>query len=109
MSVDSNRLLLEMERILRETNKAIINPEFEALQVTDLEPTVAITARARAAYLKKLVELSNTHTEGLPSEEEIQELRLLRLTFDELISAAQAMHTAIERGYLDVGVTTADT
>lgn len=105
MSVDVKRLLMEFERALRDTNKAIINPEIEVLKVADLEPILAMVARARAAYLKSLLALANACPNNLPNEEQIAELKNSRVIYDELLSASKALQVAIERGYLDVGTT----
>lgn len=103
MNMDVKRLLMEFDQALRETNKAIINPEVAVLKVADLEPVLAIVARARAAYLKNLIELANIYPDGLPDENQMAELKKCRLMYDELLNASQALQTAIERGYLDVG------
>jgi len=108
MSVDVNRLLMELDRVLKDTNKAVINPEIDVLQITDLEPVLAMVARARAAYLKRLFELAGETPEGLPALDKIETLRASRVTYEELLSASQALETAIERGYLDVGSTRSD-
>lgn len=105
MSVDVKRLLMEFERALRDTNKAIINPEIDVLKVADLEPVLAMVARARAAYLKSLFDLAGECPEGLPDATQIESLKKNRITYDELLNASQALQTAIERGYLDVGTT----
>ena len=105
MSLDVKRLLMEFERTLRDTNKAIINPEIAVLKVVDLEPVLAMVARARAAYLKSLIELADNCPDGLPNENQIAELKKRRVTYDELLNASQALQAAIERGYLDVGAT----
>lgn len=105
MSVDVKRLLLEYERAMRDTNKAIINPQIAVLKVSDLEPVLAMVARARAAYLKSLFELADVCPSGLPDESQVAELKTRRDAYDELLKASQALQTAIERGYLDVGAT----
>lgn len=103
MSLDANRLLMEFDHALRETNKAIINPEIEVLKVAELKPVLAMVARARAQYLKKLFSLAKECPEDLPDAEQIASLKKLRITYDELLSASRALEAAIERGYLDVG------
>ena len=39
---------------------------------------------------------------GLPSKDQVRQLRTIRETFDELVAAANALETVIQRGYLDV-------
>lgn len=101
MSVDINRLLLELERALRTVNREVINPEFAALKIDDLEPAIRMVAQARCAYLKGFFELSAADG-GPPSPSQIEELSVLRHRYEELLHASQALETAIERGYLDV-------
>jgi hypothetical protein len=61
-----------------------------------------LVARSRAEYLKELFDLASVVCEDLPSPDQIAHLRKLRITFDELVTAAKALNIAIERGYLDV-------
>ncbi|MGV6859764.1 MAG: hypothetical protein ACWA5X_12440 [bacterium] len=101
-SLDNNRLLLEIDRTIRNLNRETINPEIPELTLRDLEPVLAMVARARAKYLKELLDLSSVVENGLPSHEQIHKLSQLRHSFEELINGAKALETAIERGYLDV-------
>lgn len=101
-SLDNNRLLLEIDRTIRNLNRETINPEIPELTLRDLEPVLAMVARARAKYLKELLDLSCVVENGLPSHEQIHKLSQLRHSFEELINGAKALETAIERGYLDV-------
>lgn len=100
-SVEHNRMLLEMGKALRETNRGIINPQIPSLSLNDLRPAMELVARARAEYLKGLLELSKVQ-KGLPTDDEIEQLHKLRYTYEELVAGVQAMETAIERGYLDI-------
>ncbi len=103
MGVDNNRLLLEIDAARSELNRQVINPLFGKLTVDALTPVMTMVARARAAYLKELFDLPECAGEASgPQAGQIQKLKLLRITFEELVSASQAMETAIERGYLDV-------
>ncbi|RRJ84264.1 hypothetical protein [Aestuariirhabdus litorea] len=98
---DSNRLLLELEKKRRDINRAIINPRIDELSLDDLEPILSMVANARADYLCALFALTTGDT-GIPNEDQVEELRLRRQTFDELVSAVNALETVIQRGYLDV-------
>ena len=102
MSTDNNRLLLEIDRTIRDISRDTINPEIPELSVTDLEPVIRLTARARALYLKELFDLADVVGEGMPSQQQIDKLAELRLHYEELVAGAQAMEIAIQRGYLDV-------
>ena len=101
MTIDSNRLLLELEKARREVNRAIINPEIRELSLEELQPMLELVAHVRAAYVSEFLELAST-TRTVPSAEQIDRLAELRRAFDELVAAANAVETMISRGYLDV-------
>jgi hypothetical protein len=101
-SSDNNRLLLEIDKSIRELNREVINPAIDKLMIDDLKPAMTLVARSRAEYLKELFDLASVVGDDLPSPDQITHLRKLRMTYDELVAAAKALNTAIERGYLDV-------
>ncbi len=101
-STDNNRLLLEIDKSIRELNREVINPAIPKLAMADLEPAMKLVARSRAEYLKELFDMASVVGQGLPSPDQINHLRNLRMTYEELVAAAKALSTAIERGYLDV-------
>lgn len=105
MNQDTNRLLMELEHAMRAINHQVINPQISELTIDDLRPFLQLAANARARYLKALFELgAGEHgPDGRPSEAQFETLRQLRAEYDELVSGAQAIETAIQRGYLDVG------
>lgn len=98
----NNRLLLELEQAIRRINQEVINPEIAELTINDLCPVLKMVARARADYLKKLFDLAGVNKNGALSSGQINELRELRITYDECVAGAQALETAIQREYLDV-------
>ncbi len=102
MPADKNRLLLEIDKTIRDVNREVINPEIPELTLDDVMPVMQMVARARAVYLKELFDLAVVAGEKMPSPDQIKQLRLLRVMYDELINGAQALETAIQRGYLDV-------
>ena len=102
MPMKNNRLLLELEQAMRTINQDIINPEIPELTLKKLNPVLKMVAQVRAAYLNTLFEMAQQTEDKLPSTEQIDQLRTLRLTYDECVAGAQAMETAIQRGYLDV-------
>jgi hypothetical protein len=101
MSIDHNRLLLRLEQAMRDINRAEITAELPELSFNDLNPVLSMVARSRAAYLKEWFQLASCD-EGSPSDEQIDRLRRLRLSFEEQVAGAQALETAIQRGYLNV-------
>jgi hypothetical protein len=98
---ESNRLLLELEKIRRDINRDILNPAIPELSIDDIKPVVTMAARARLAYLKELMDIADLDPE-MPSHEQVQMLGRQRETYEELRAAVNALETAIERGYLDV-------
>lgn len=101
-TVGKKRLLVELETHLRKINAEIINPEIPELHLGEIDPVISLVARARAAYLKELMAVANSVGDGLPNGDQIKRLRNYRITYEELLNGSQALHTAIERGYLDV-------
>lgn len=104
MNQDINRLLMELERSIRTINHEVINPQIAELTVEGLRPVLCLVANARARYLKALFDLGASENESheRPTEAQFEKLRQLRLEYDELVSGAKALETAIQRGYLDV-------
>ncbi len=101
-SLDHNRLLMELNRAVRNANREIINPLIPELTIDELTPVMAMVARARGDYLKALFTITESAGEGLPSNEDTQRLRKKRERYEELLAAAKSLEVAIERGYLDV-------
>ena len=102
MSSDKKRLLLQLEQAIRALNQEVINPMLPELTVDSLNPVMSMVARTRALYLKELFELAGSCEESGPDAAQIDHLRSLRLSFEEMVAGAQALETAIGRGYLDV-------
>jgi len=102
MATENKRLLLELDKTIREINREVINPRVAELTLDDLCPVMRLVAKARADYLEAMFEVAEAVGDGQPSQDQLKKLRYLRLSFEELREGAQAMETAIERGYLDV-------
>lgn len=106
MPLDENRLLLEFEKLLRETNREHINGAIRRLGIDDLRPLADLIARVRTAYLKYIFELSHeVEAPNLPTQDQLAKLSELRNMFSELLGASQAFEVAIKRGYLDCSST----
>lgn len=98
-----NRLLLEISNRIRHLNREIINPKIPELTIDGLLPVMSLVARVRALYLTEVFDVAAiAGDDGLPTVDQINKLRNLRHIYEELVSGAQAVETAIERGYLDV-------
>ncbi|MBL4835808.1 MAG: hypothetical protein JKY26_17800 [Pseudomonas sp.] len=102
MALDNNRLLLELEKQRREINRSIINPAIPELSLEALNPMLTMVAQARKNYLCCLTDITNSSHGKAPDSEQIAALRGFRETYDELVSAVNALETAIQRDYLDV-------
>ncbi len=100
--LDIKRLLMQLDKSIREINRDIINPEIAELKLNDLSPVVKMVAQARADYLKALFEMANPTQAERPDAEQISRLKQFRITYEELLKGSVALETAIERGYLDV-------
>jgi hypothetical protein len=74
----------------------------EELNVEDLRPVIRMVALARGAYIKELISIAKAGDGEIPADRQIASLQLHRKRYDELVSAAQALEAAIQRGYLDV-------
>lgn len=98
---DSNRLLLELEKLRRDINRDIMNPAIPCLSVDDMRPIITMAARARLSYLQELIDIAKLSPE-MPSHEQISLLSQQRERYEELRAAVNALETAIDRGYLDV-------
>ena len=102
--INNNRLLLEIDKQVRQINRDTINPEIPELKQHDLNPIIKLVAKARAAYVKEVFDIAimNDEDDSMPSKDQIRHLKVLRESYDELLKAAHAVEAAIEKGYLDV-------
>ena len=103
MATENRRLLIAIDAEIREINRATINPLFEALKLSDLTPVIEMVAKARANYLRTLYDIALASPDGQPDTADIERLGTLRQVYEELVKGTQALETAIEREYLDVG------
>ena len=63
---------------------------------------MAMVAKTRAIYLQELFGLAGSGETDVPDAGQIEKLRTLRQTYEEMVAGTQAIETAIQRGYLDV-------
>ncbi|MFK8030004.1 MAG: hypothetical protein AB8G18_07165 [Gammaproteobacteria bacterium] len=100
------RLLMHFCDSISEINRSIINPVVAPLTLEKLAPVMSMVARARADYLKALFEQTvEAGNEVDIAQVDVSNLRRARERYEELIAAANAMETMIERGYLEVAGT----
>ena len=103
MPVENKRLLIELERAMREVNRETINSLLDELTQGDILPIMEMAAKARGDYLLELFKLAKASADGKQlNAESVKDLRFSRLIYVELTEASKALDVAIERGYLDV-------
>lgn len=102
MKAPQNRFLLELEKFRYDINHEILKPRIESLTLEQLRPVLSAVAHARADYIEALVQVGNSCKAASPTSDQIELLKRKREAFDELVAAANAMETVIQRGYLDV-------
>jgi len=102
MSIEINRLIIQFEDTVKQINKEIIDPEIPSLTLDKLSPVIGLAARARAAYLKELFNTAADSGDDMPSSEQTEKIRNLRITYEEYAAGAQALEIAIQRGYLEI-------
>ncbi len=96
-----DRTHLKMEQLLRRVNAEVMKKLVPGLNVESLEPFFRLVAEARGTYIKSVLAVTG-RVEGLPTDEQVRELALLRRTYDELIHGAHALEAIIARGYIDM-------
>ncbi len=89
--LDVKRLLMQLEKSIREINHDIINPEIAELKLNDLGPVVTMVAQARANYLKVLFEMANKSETERPDAAQINRLKQFRMTYEEQPKDAVAL------------------
>lgn len=102
MKTPQNRFLLELEKFRYDINHAVLKPRINDLHIEQLRPVLTAVAHARADYVDTLIKIGNACPDRSPSTEQIEILREKREAFDELVAAANALETIIQRDYVDV-------
>ncbi len=96
-----HRFLMTIEQAVREANRTTLAPMLGTITTEKFVPLMVVVAKARGDYLKEAASIAGSGAK--PDADAVARLRELRLTYEELLAAAQALEHAIERGYLDVG------
>ncbi len=105
MAIENNRMLMMLDKLRREVNREIINPDFPELSLDDLKPMLRMVAMARSTYVKELLTVADQAPNAIPTPEQMRQLKECRETFEELVAAANALETVIQRDYLDISAT----
>ncbi len=93
--------IMAMQQELRRINREVIHELIPELNLKKLDPFFHLVAKARGLYIKKLLEITDA-AHGMPTDDQVRELSLLRRSYDELLQGGHMIETAIERGYIDV-------
>lgn len=97
-----NRFMMEMGHVIREVNHKVITAAIPELSIDAVMPLVMTVAERRAEYLSFALELSKDMSERHPSVSELQRLKLLRETYEEIVAAAKELEHCVDRGYIDL-------
>lgn len=101
--LEHKRLLIEIDRLMREINHNTLTPFFPDLNLEEIEPLIHMVAKARGKYLQELFHLSKLEQQGKNiSPDDAKNLRFNRLVYEELVYASKALETALKRGYIEV-------
>ena len=97
------KFISKLDRLLKERNRAVIDPMVEELTEAAFIDLVDYTAAIRGAYIQQYLALTKDKKVGkLPGPKEIKDLKAMRRLYEEMTEAFKAVHVAIERGYLTV-------
>jgi len=95
--------LEEIDYAAYDANRKIIGGAIDKIDVQNFQRLGLATAQARARWIATA--LATTEHAQTPTPEQIDKLRNLRLTFEELTEAYDAMRRMVERGYLTYAMT----
>jgi hypothetical protein len=99
---DEQRFLNEMEQGVRLANQEIIHERIPGLDKHTILALAVSVARLRASYLEAALKIGSLGSDE-PDKALVGELRGRREAFEEARIAYEALHRAIEVGYIDVG------
>lgn len=101
MKAPQNRFLLELDKLRRDVNREILQPRIDTMTIERLRPIITAVAHARADYVEALIAFGDEVSNEAPKPERIAELKQKREAFEELVAAANALETVIQRDYID--------
>lgn len=101
MNTQQNRFLLELDKLRRDVNRDILGPRIGSMTIERLTPIITAVAHARADYLEALIRFGEESNNAAPRSDDIAELKRRREAFDELVAAANALETIIQRDYIE--------
>ena len=98
---EEQRFLNELEQGVRLANQEIIHERIPGLDKHTILAFAVSIARLRASYLETALKVGNAG-DGEPDAALVGELRSRREAYEEARIAYEALHRAIEVGYIDV-------
>ena len=96
------QFLDEVEKGIRIANREIINAHIQTMDSDMFLAFAVAVGRLRARYLESSLKLFLDHGDNWPAEGAISGLRQERERYEECLHAFDALHPAIERGYVDL-------
>jgi len=93
------RLFQEIEHNIKTINREKISDITGSVSRKSFDDVAATTARLRARYLAKIIELESTDD---IKASEISALRGSRLMYEEALEGFSALQHALKRGYFDL-------
>ncbi|MBI3498427.1 MAG: hypothetical protein HY058_14090 [Proteobacteria bacterium] len=90
--------LLEIEKVIFETNQRLMQEKVPALDSDSFIRFSHLVAETRANYIRMALEVSKLAHQ--PEAAVVDQLRRQRITYEELLSAFEAMQRVLERGYV---------
>ena len=102
VTLDQKRFLGEIEQGVRLANWEIIQAAIPDLTKDAILALAEVVGRLRARYLKAAFGLSVNEEGEIPDSADIAEVRKRRQNFEEAHDAFEALHHAIEKGYVNV-------
>ncbi len=95
------RFLIELETGIRYTNQEIIHKRIPDLTSEDILTLVVKIGELRAEYLESAIQISRADGHAM-ADTTIADLKKRRQAYEEARDVYQALHDAIEKGYLDI-------
>ncbi len=101
MKAPQNRFLLALDKLRSDVNHEILQPRINTITIERFRPIVTAVAHARADYVEALIAFGEEAGNEAPKPERITELKQKREAFEELVAAANALETIIQRDYIN--------
>lgn len=100
--LDHKRFLSEVEQGIKFANRELIHNRIPNLSKDDILSFAVSVGRLRAHYLEAAFRLAVNAEGETPSEAHINELKKLRVMYEEARLAFDALNYALEKGYIDL-------